>query len=137
MPFVPDMLNNIWKKGAEFAERLLHQLLVPAARGKILFIGLGAVLLILVICLVAVISGPAKGVNTLSDDLQLLRIPPEDIFLPDEPDFLPGVIPGRERRDSWTAEDAEPFWYSPLENGEEQWRDRIESAIDDLLEHVP
>jgi hypothetical protein len=66
-----------------------------------------------------------------------LPIPPEDLFLPEEPDFLPPVILERERREAWTAEDAAPFWYNPLEEGEEEWRELVEEAIDDLLERVP
>jgi hypothetical protein len=29
------------------------------------------------------------------------------------------------------------FWQDPLKNGEEQWREKIESSIDDYLERVP
>jgi hypothetical protein len=64
-------------------------------------------------------------------------IPPEELFLPNEPDFLPGVILEREPRRSWTAEDAAPFWQDPLRRGEESWRNRIESVIDEVLEEVP
>jgi hypothetical protein len=63
-------------------------------------------------------------------------IPPEELFLPDEPDFVPGVLLERERRTSWTVEDAAPFWQDPLKNGEEQWRERVEKSIDELLERV-
>ncbi|MDR2134876.1 MAG: hypothetical protein LBP27_07180 [Treponema sp.] len=64
-------------------------------------------------------------------------VPPEEFFLPPEPDFIPGVLPERERRESWTLEDAEPYWQDPLKKGEESWRDRIEAEIDDLMERVP
>lgn len=64
-------------------------------------------------------------------------IPPEELFLPDEPDFVPGVIPGREQRAEWTAEDAEPWWQNPLAGGEEQWRARIERMVDEIMESVP
>ncbi|GHU93415.1 hypothetical protein FACS189479_04750 [Spirochaetia bacterium] len=112
-----------------------------AAKKKNLFIGLGSAL---IICLVTAVLGinrarnvPADSTDTLRLTFQSLAIPPEELFLPDEPDFLPGVIPGQERRDSWTVEDAAPFWYNPLEEGEKPWRDRIASVIDELLEHVP
>ncbi|MDR1575868.1 MAG: hypothetical protein LBS37_07675 [Treponema sp.] len=64
-------------------------------------------------------------------------IPPEELFLPDEPDFVPGVLPGRERRTSWTADDAALYWQDPLKNGEERWRERLEAALDEVLERVP
>ena len=64
-------------------------------------------------------------------------IPPEELFLPDEPDYIPGVLLKRDRRASWTEENAMEFWQDPLKNGEEQWREKIESSIDDYLERVP
>jgi hypothetical protein len=64
-------------------------------------------------------------------------IPPEEIFLPDEPDFIPGVLLGREKRASWTDQDAAVFWQDPLKEGEERWREKIETAIDEFMERVP
>lgn len=66
-----------------------------------------------------------------------IPIPAEELFLPDEPDFLPGVLLERERKSSWTEHDAEEFWQDPLISGEEQWREKIEAAIDEFLEHIP
>jgi hypothetical protein len=73
-----------------------------------------------------VLSGPERSL-----------IPPSDLFLPEEPDFLPGVLLERERRTAWTAEDAAAYWQDPLRNGEEPWRQHIEKAIDELMERVP
>ena len=64
-------------------------------------------------------------------------IPPEELFLPDEPDYVPGVILERERRASWTDEDASEYWQDPLKNGEERWREKIEASINDFMEQVP
>lgn len=64
-------------------------------------------------------------------------IPAEDLFLPDEPDYIPGVLLKRDRKLNWTEKDAEEFWQDPLKNGEEPWREKIESSIDDYLERVP
>jgi len=61
----------------------------------------------------------------------------EDFFLPNEPDFVPGILLEREPRDTWTEEDARPFWTDPMEGNEEAWRKRIESGVDALLEHIP
>jgi hypothetical protein len=66
-----------------------------------------------------------------------LPIPAEELFLPDEPDFLPGRLLGRERRTSWTEQDAVEYWQDPLRSGEEQWREKIEAAIDEFLERIP
>jgi hypothetical protein len=62
---------------------------------------------------------------------------PDELFLPREPDFVPGVLLEREQRTVWTAGDAAPLWQDPLKNGEEPWRNRIEKAIDTLMESVP
>ena len=75
----------------------------------------------------------AKG-NSVS---RRVVIPSEEIFLPEEPDFVPGILLERERRASWTAADAAPFWQDPLKDGEERWRERVEAVIDEFLEHVP
>ena len=64
-------------------------------------------------------------------------IPSDDLFLPEEPDFVPGVLLEREQRAKWTADDAAPLWQDPLKNGEEPWRNRIEKAIDEIMESVP
>ena len=61
----------------------------------------------------------------------------EELFLPDEPDFLPEVMLDRERREIWTEDDALEFWQDPLRAGEEQWRDKIDAAVNELLERVP
>jgi hypothetical protein len=63
-------------------------------------------------------------------------IPLEDIFLPDEPDFLPPVLLEREPR-KWNAEDARPFWTNPLGNDPAQWRNNIERTVDGRMERVP
>jgi hypothetical protein len=64
-------------------------------------------------------------------------IPTEDIFLPDEPDFVPGVLLEREQLSEWTTDDAAVWWQDPLKNGEEQWRNSIEETIDGIMESVP
>jgi hypothetical protein len=60
----------------------------------------------------------------------------EELFLPEEPDFLPGVLLDRDRRTSWSEQDASEYWQDPLRVGEEQWREKIEAAIDELMERV-
>jgi hypothetical protein len=64
-------------------------------------------------------------------------IPPDDIFLPLEPDFIPGVILERPPRAEWTQEHAALYWQDPLKSGEEPWRERIEVLIDQFMENVP
>jgi hypothetical protein len=76
----------------------------------------------------------AKDQNALNFRIP---VPPEEIFLPEEPDFVPGVILEREKRTEWTENDAREYWRDPLKEGEEQWREKIEGEIDKYLERVP
>ena len=64
-------------------------------------------------------------------------ISPDDVFLPEEPDFIPGVLLEREQRTMWAADDVESLWQDPLKGGEEPWRNQIEKTIDEIMESVP
>ena len=59
-----------------------------------------------------------------------------DIFLPEEPDFLPDALLPRERRPSWTVEDARPYWTNPADAGKAFWLENAEKTIDTLLENI-
>jgi hypothetical protein len=76
---------------------------------------------------------PKKSVDVFVPE----RIAAEDLFLPNEPDFLPPVILEQEQKKSWRQEDAEPFWTDPLEYGSDYWRDNISETVDSLLERFP
>jgi len=82
-------------------------------------------------------DGGEKKEDKPPESVIIAPIPAEELFLPDEPDYIPGVLLKRDRRANWTEEDAMEFWQDPLKNGEEQWREKIESSIDDYLERVP
>ncbi|MDR0670189.1 MAG: hypothetical protein LBF95_08920 [Treponema sp.] len=110
---------------------------LPWLEGRLGFILTGAALALLVLLVAVVAAGEPAVERPEAVVSGSLPIPPEELFLPEEPDFLPPVILEREQRDVWTTDDAEPYWYNPLEQGEEQWRERVEQVIDDLLERVP
>jgi len=133
-------------------ERLLEK--VPPHRRRMVVIACGvsfaALLLVIVGVSVATMDRSRKPVissagNTGSGHTessgnavpQRVTIPPDELFLPFEPDFVPGVMLERQQRTAWTAEDAAPFWQDPLKNGEQEWRDSIEKTIDDIMESVP
>ena len=98
-----------------------------------------AIIVLVLLLLIMLISGhgvknhitPSAGIRERN------IIPPEELFLPAEPDFIPGVMLERERRTTWTAQDAAPYWQDPLKDGEEPWRQNIEKAIDELMERIP
>jgi hypothetical protein len=123
-----------------FADRLLDK--VPPERRKfvhIAAIGAFAVFLLFFSGVLLLSKGKSGGrevpvaVNTPSG----IFIPADELFLPDEPDFVPGVLLERDRRPAWTADDAVPYWRDPLKNGEQIWRDQIEKTVDAILESVP
>jgi len=72
-----------------------------------------------------------------SESIITVPVPAEELFLPDEPDYVPGVLLEREQRLNWTDEDASEYWQDPLKYGEEQWREKIEASIDKFMEQVP
>jgi hypothetical protein len=78
-----------------------------------------------------------QGVSVTARVPTGIIIPQDELFLPDEPDFVPGVLLERERRTAWTPDTAAPYWRDPLKNGERIWRDRIEKTVDEIMESVP
>ncbi|MDR3114622.1 MAG: hypothetical protein LBU25_03780 [Treponema sp.] len=101
-------------------------------------------LVFLLICLMGILISmhhnaqiPSNFSRTLSNDFKPLSIAPEDLFLPEEPDFLPEVLLNQEPRNPWTLEDVRPFWTDPLQDDPELWRERIKATIDTFLEGVP
>jgi hypothetical protein len=113
---------------------------IPVDRRIILTLATGVpVILLLVIIGASLVSkGSSVKAEVLpASSVMTRRIPAEDLFLPDEPDFVPGVILGREKRTQWTADDAMPWWQDPLKDGEQEWRDQIEKAVDEIMENVP
>ncbi|MCL2599808.1 MAG: hypothetical protein FWD88_01305, partial [Treponema sp.] len=112
---------------------------MPPNRRKPVIIASAAVLTLLLV-IVAGVSIPrneSAAVQAREAAGQWDLIPPEELFLPNEPDFVPEVLLGREQRTEWTVEDAEPWWQNPLVEGEEQWRYRIERMVDEIMESVP
>ena len=119
--------------------RVLDGLLLRMPLGKrrlIIIVSMGGLAIILLIIGIAY-SAQKKPIEQIPAAIRQGNIPPEELFLLNEPDFVPGVLLEREQRSIWTAEDAQPLWQDPLINGEEPWRDRIEKTIDEIMESVP
>ncbi|MDR2965559.1 MAG: hypothetical protein LBU88_07270 [Treponema sp.] len=128
----------IWEKIINSIKDRFDQL-TPKDKQRLVIICTAGFSVILTIAVIVSILGSSG--EDLSDEPERLTInapiPADELFLPDEPDFLPGVLLDREKRDVWTEDDALEFWQDPLRAGEEQWREKIETAIDELLERVP
>jgi hypothetical protein len=113
---------------------------LPADRRIILTLAIGVPVILLLFITGASLMSKEKSVKPAAlptSSAVSLRIPAEDLFLPDEPDFVPGVILEREKRTQWTADDAMPWWQDPLKDGEQEWRDQIEKTVDEIMESVP
>ena len=155
---VADKTAWLWVRILAAADRLLEKI-PPQKRGLVLLSAAGvfAALLFIVIGISLLTRGGSgeqeisSTGNTTSSGYALpegnsglqprrqgsVIIPPDELFLPSEPDFIPGVMLEREQRTVWTAEDAAPLWQDPLKNGEQAWRDLIEKTIDDIMESIP
>jgi hypothetical protein len=103
--------------------------------------GAGVILIILIIAAFITAGAPPAPTPRVEADLGEMfaprAIPPEELFLPQEPDFLPGVILEREQRKTWTTEHAEPYWIDPLEEGIGVYADMMKDTVDTLMEKVP
>jgi len=113
--------------------------LTDEQKRRLVLICTAAVAVLLTFSVIApMVSRSGKDSPSEPERLKLnIAIPADELFLPEEPDFLPGVLLDRDRRSSWSEQDALEYWQDPLRDGEEQWREKIEAAIDELLERVP
>lgn len=73
----------------------------------------------------------------LSADFAPLPIDPEELLLPPEPDFIPRVRLARERRASWTLDDAAAYWTDPASLDPAPLDAAARSAVAAIWEAVP
>ena len=116
------------------SDRLLGHF--PKKNRRPILLGLGAMTGVFIILLIGALllnlgktkqsAGPAMAAGPF--------IPPEELFLPEEPDFLPDYLLEREKRSSWSLEDIRLYWQKP-ENSE-LWREEVKSSVDKLMEGV-
>jgi len=127
-----------WEKIISFFQDRLKNLSGEEKRRLILICTAGFVVLLTFSVIVSMRGSAEDGPSAEHERLRFnLAIPAEEIFMPGEPDFIPGVLLERDMRSSWTEQDALEYWQDPLTSGEEQWREKIEAAIDEFLERVP
>jgi hypothetical protein len=116
----------------------------PHIPPKILYIGAGTVILLL-LCFLALVWAVNRGAGSdqaaaeaLAGSFADLAIPPDELFWPSEPDFVPPVQLNRLPRG--TLENTEkdiPYWIDPGEEYADRWREHIGSAVDELMEKAP
>ena len=123
------------------ADRLLERV-APRNRRLVIIAAMGT-LAVLILILIGTAFFANSGREPLAvtavpaGESRQTLIPPDELFLPDEPDFVPGVLLERERRGEWTADDAKPWWQDPLKDGEDPWRNLIEQTVDEIMEKIP
>ena len=124
--------GGIKKLPATFARKIFEQgKKKPLLTG---LVGLAAVLFIFLIVALVINSGNNKKPPVRNVAL-IPPIPPEELFIPSEPDFLPDYLFERERRNFWSLDDIRVYWKIP--QNPELWKKEISSAVDKLMEGVP
>lgn len=109
---------------------------IPEEKKKPVLIALGGLTVLLILSIIAAFAmSPGKRQEASSEIAKSLTIPPEELFIPLEPDFIPKFILEREPRRYWTLEEIRPYWKALKAN--ERWKEEVKSAVDKLLEGVP
>jgi hypothetical protein len=100
---------------------------------------LGTVLVILGMMVMLTRNNRARRTPDSESTAELFRmeLPPEELFLDDEPDFLPELLPERERRDVWTADDIRPYWTDPENEDAEVYEEMMGAVVDGIMERLP
>ena len=121
-----------------FFQDRIHKL-TDKGRNRLILIctAVAVVILVLSVLLPLISSGRDSRSVEPPRSNRMTPIPSQELFLPDEPDFIPGVLLERERRSIWTEQDASEYWQDPLRDGEEPWREKIEEAINEFMERIP
>ncbi|MCL2602590.1 MAG: hypothetical protein FWD91_07230 [Treponema sp.] len=96
--------------------------------------GTGALLLITLAVIFATSSRPPTTSVAATVANAAFVIPPEDFFIPGEPDFVPHFILDREPRQFWSVEDIRPYWRIP--SNPEFWQGVLRSTVDEIMERV-
>jgi len=131
------MRGNKRDKILNATDRLMET--IPADKHRmVVFVIIGVFVFFLAIILwVSIRSCSTANTEKPVETKRAVQIPPDELFLPEEPDFVPGVMLDREQRTEWTENDVMPWWEDPLKGGEDPWRNLIEKTVDEILGGVP
>jgi len=129
-----DLFDRIAAGFDETAEKILNKIPVNKRKPVLINAGVTVFLLILVV-VISMITKPKE--EQVQEPRALSAIPADDLFLPDEPDFMPQYLLEREPAAGWNIDSVRPFWKDPLANRHEFWLNEMTSLIDEMLENVP
>jgi hypothetical protein len=132
-----DLLDVVRLKLEEFFWKARSVFAAFIARRKVkAYLLFGLALALVVVVTAVILNKASEAVPEVPGLFSGQRIPREEFFIPEEPDFLPPVLLYREQKDRWTAENAAPFWTDPATIGD-NWRNKVEKYVEKLLESVP
>jgi hypothetical protein len=110
---------------------------------RIGYSGAGTLSLALLFCffmIVWLVNGSHKAdqaaAEAFAETFGDLSVSQDELFWPSEPDLVPPVQLERLPRGSSGTDNA-PYWIDPQEQYAAQWRERIGSAVDEVMEKVP
>jgi hypothetical protein len=126
-------LQGLVKKPLEAVIKLFENKTYKMA--AVAFLGLLVVIPLVIILSANVARNTRQKVE--SAEFKPDVISEEEIFISDEPDFLPKVIFEETQRKSWDNSEAASFWTDPSGYSDTEWKSRITESLDGLLERVP
>jgi hypothetical protein len=135
-----DLLGTIRDRAAGLAGQVKEKF---NAGPKLKLISAGAILgVVLVVTGIMLFLTWNSRVRRMGDaeavaELFRMELPPEELFLDDEPDFLPDLLPERERRNEWNAGDARPYWTDPGDEDPGVYEDMMTTVVDGIMERLP
>jgi len=104
------------------------------------FVGLIVLLLILLVTLLVNSRGNKKNLEAgqaLSAAFTAEPIKRNELFLEDEPDFVPKFLYYREPQERWTPEFVHQFWQSLDDKTIQDLQQAADNKVNELLEAIP
>jgi hypothetical protein len=145
--FIKDFLDLAADFLGDFREKIAgltagaHKKFGAGPKLKIICAGLVLAVVLVIVGMMLLLTRNSRARRTRDSDAiaELFRVelPAEELFLGDEPDFLPEVLLERERRDVWTADDARPYWTDPGNEGDKVYEDMMGDVVERIMERVP
>ena len=135
LTFLGEEWKGITGKIKSASDRILGRF--PEGTRRLILLASGALVILLFVLVFSTLAlASRRPAQAASPELPSgLSIPMADLFIPAEPDFIPGFLFEREVRHTWTLEDINPYWKIP--GNPDLWRREIRSAVDILMEDIP
>ena len=110
---------------------------IPEKNRHIFLLAFGAVIFLAICITVMALAGGRQAPERRPVMTASPTIPAEELFYPEEPDFLPPLLLEREPRQGWTTRELELYWQDPKAGNEEKLREIVKTAVDKIMDGVP